>query len=348
MDDCVAQFQLFVGKPGTFTAYHYRSVIAWSKFVQSVSSTGFCSDDVIQILDCLLDGFEYLRFPQLFLGVLRGSTGIGNVELRRHDAERKPEIGGCPGDKTGVFRYLWFDKYDRSHCKEFLTSESLNVFMLDTKVLAAVLVSLAGATMMVNGGASNPVEDGFSVDRFEDLELSPRSLGAFTGLVERPEPDTEVRADLNFNGSLPQEVKLSSATIRPDNFTSVSAGKRQINSESAVSLYGFDGTVNLDRPVRIDGKADGMTSNGVNISGEFKIDERVDTDSIEIGSVRRSSLQLEKVSGTVTSGSSSTRISEGELSITSFNGNMSFNLANSRMSLSGEVAGMEAGSFTLG
>lgn len=214
--------------------------------------------------------------------------------------------------------------------------------------MAAVLVSLAATSIAVNGGASMSMEDGLNFDSIKDLEVSPRSVGAFTGLVDRPTADTNVEANLGFNGSTPQEIKLRSATLEPGNLTDIRAGNKRINSDGSVSIYGFKGTVKLGKPVEIDGKAKGVVSNGVNVSGEFKIDEKVSTNSMELRDVEGSVFRLDNVQGTIRSGSTSAKVSDGELSMNAFTGNMSFDLQNNRMNFTGEVATLEAGSFSLG
>lgn len=218
--------------------------------------------------------------------------------------------------------------------------------MLDTKVLAAVLVSLAAASIAFNGG-SGSLETNIGLNEIGDMEVSPTALGAFTGLAQQPEPDTQVSADLNFNGSAPVELELNSATLKPSNLTSIEAGERSISSGSAISLYDFEGTVTIDEEVEIEGTADGMTSSGVNISESFDLEETVETEKLNISDTRRTSFELESVEGSISSESTSTTVSGDQLSATSFSGSMNFNIEESGMKMDGMAASVSSGSFIL-
>lgn len=219
--------------------------------------------------------------------------------------------------------------------------------MLDTKVLAAALVSLAATSIAMNGGASMSMEDGINLDSIKDMEITPRTVGAFTGLVEQPTPDKAVKASLNYNKSLPEDLKLRSATVEASNLTSLDTGESSISSNGPISVYGFEGTVTLDRPVNLDGKASGAVSNGVNISESFEIEQEVETDNLKLSRVKASRFELASVRGDISSGSTSAKVSGGKLSMSAFAGNMTFDLTKDSLELNGEVASLTAGSFSL-
>ncbi|WP_414837011.1 hypothetical protein [Candidatus Nanohalococcus occultus] len=220
--------------------------------------------------------------------------------------------------------------------------------MLDTKVLAAVLVSLAAASIIVNGGNSFSMDEGLNFDEFTSADLSPRNLGAFTGLIDRRDSDTPVKADLNFNGSLPQQVRLSSADLSPNNLTEITDGDRTIRSKTSFTLEGFSGTVTLDKPLTLDGTAQRASSNGVEISGSFQIREQVSSDRLVIENVTRSDFSLDTVEGDIESGSTSASISGTQLSADSFSGDLSFDFVESRLEMNGTVGRLDAGSVSLG
>jgi len=220
--------------------------------------------------------------------------------------------------------------------------------MLNGKLMAVTLVALAALGGVTNGGAQSFDSD-VSFGSLGQVEITPRSLGAFAGLVEAPVPKTEVETSLDINGSLPQDIELKNAVIRPENFTELQAGDRTVSSGTDIKIGQFDGTLEVSESPNIEGKAFSTYSNGVNISGNHKVDQALNSDQIEVLNVEKTQLEMEKVSGTIESSSTSATVSENtELMIDSFSGNISLDIENSRMNLSGKVHTLEAGTVSLG
>lgn len=225
--------------------------------------------------------------------------------------------------------------------------------MLDGKILTAVLASLAMIGTAMNGGhvdsselqdiRKNPLSTNF--DRF-----MPGSLGAFTQqYMQNPEPDTALEAELMIGDVAGQNFRLSSGTMKANNLTKIKTNRRQITSDSDLEFNGFSGKINLGQPTDIEGSAESIITNGVNISGGFDIKEDLDTDKIVLTNVTRSKISLKKVSGLVRSDSISTNITKDnlELNINSFSGNMTIYPKTGKLLLSGKVDKMNAGSISL-
>ena len=224
--------------------------------------------------------------------------------------------------------------------------------MLDGKILTAVLASLAMIGTAMNGGhvdsselqdiRKNPLSTNFD-------KLMPGSLGAFSAMMQNPEPDTALEAELMIGDVAGQTLRLSSGTMKADNLTKIKAGRRQITSTSDLEFNQYSGKINFGKPTNIEGSSESIITNDVNISGGFEIKEELDTDKIVLTNVTRSKISLKKVSGLIKSDSISTNITKDnlELNINSFSGNMTIHSKTGKMILSGEVDKMDAGSISL-
>lgn len=225
--------------------------------------------------------------------------------------------------------------------------------MLDGKILTAVLASLAIIGTAMNGGnvdssqlqdiKKNPLSTDF--DRF-----MPGSLGAFAQkYMQNPEPDTSLEAELKIGDVSGQSLEISSGRITVDNLTEIKTERRRIRSDSALEFNDFVGKINLGKPTNIEGSAEIIVANNVNISGGFTVKEELNTNKIDLRNVSRSKINLKKVSGIVKTDTSSTNLNENnlKLDINSFSGNMTVNPETGGLNLSGKVDKMDVGSISL-
>lgn len=224
--------------------------------------------------------------------------------------------------------------------------------MLDGKILTAVLASLAAIGTAMNGGdidssdltsvKENPLSTEFD-------GLMPGSLGAFTEYMKNPKPDTDLDAEFKINDLGGQKLKVSSATLKSNNLTSIKAENRQITSKSNLSFHKFSGDVNLGQTTAFDGDAQFVLTNGVNISGGFEVNKKVNATKIELKNVERSEIDLKHVSGSIKSDSTSTNIDNDSLNlkINSFTGNITILPSSNKMKLEGRVDKLDAGSVSL-
>ncbi len=229
--------------------------------------------------------------------------------------------------------------------------------MLDGRILAAVLASIAAIAVGINGGG---IAQGLDADQvksssisapgeFSFNELMPESLSSVTQFFQNPEPENSLRASLVADDISGETLKVRRASLTADNFTSLDFGSRHAASDGGITVYGFTGTVEPASTTDISGRANGFTSNGVNISGRLNFEKEIETRRIELEGVERTRLKLEDTSGSIKANSSTTRIrQERQVNINSFSGDITVFPENNSVILDGKVDRLESGSFSFG
>lgn len=219
--------------------------------------------------------------------------------------------------------------------------------MLDGKILAAVLASLAAFGIASGGQTMDGNMESMDIPSMDDL--NPRSIGAFTGLIPKDTSTSEVTATLTYNKSRSQEAKFKSGTLNVSNMTSVSTGSQDIQSSNAISLHNFQGTVQASEKSLITGKTSSIYSNGVNISGDYNVEREITTSQIRAEGAVAPKLKFNDVNGEVVSGSTSAELtdSDTDVSIRSFEGDMRFNPLEGKIYLDGEVTSLKAGDVSI-
>ncbi|MFB6245865.1 MAG: hypothetical protein ABEJ03_05980 [Candidatus Nanohaloarchaea archaeon] len=221
--------------------------------------------------------------------------------------------------------------------------------MLDLKVMGAVLASLAVLGSVSNGTAEPLSLGNLKFDGLSDLELTPRSVGAFAGLVNREAPSTDVSARLDINGSLPQDIETENATLTVKDLRTLESGTGRIESDEEISLTGFSGTVSVDEQIRVKGTASGAVTSGVAVSQDFRLDTAFNRSAFELSDASISGIEMESVTGSIESSSTSATIGEdSSLEIDSLRGSLAIDRDSRSMNLSGKVSGLSAGSVSLG
>lgn len=221
--------------------------------------------------------------------------------------------------------------------------------MLDLKVMGAVLASLAVLGSVSNGTAEPLSLGNLKFDGLSDLELTPRSVGAFAGLVNREAPSTDVSARLDINGSLPQDIETENATLTVKDLRTLESGTGRIESDEEISLTGFSGKVSVDEQIRVKGTASGAVTSGVAVSQDFRLDTAFNRSAFELSDASISGIEMESVTGSIESSSTSATIGEdSSLEIDSLRGSLAIDRDSRSMNLSGKVSGLSAGSVSLG
>lgn len=215
--------------------------------------------------------------------------------------------------------------------------------MFDLKILAAVF-----ATLMAMGGFMNGGADISSFDGLEAPEI-PRTLGAFTGLIDDQKQDVEV--DANVTADLKETVfELSSESLNASNMTTISIGKKgELSSDTSISLTEFDGTLSEQTREKwsIQGKASGAQGEGFHYKGELKIKRETGSQRIEIRGVNQSDIEINGVRGDVSSGSASTTVTEAsKLTATRFSGNITILTEEDRVVMNGLASSLKAGDLS--
>jgi len=226
--------------------------------------------------------------------------------------------------------------------------------MLDGRVLAAVFASLAAIGAAMNGGAVNAVDlqpqnMGSSGDFGLEKHL-PKSLQMLKNLQQNPEPTKKIEAHLEVNALNNQGIQISNGVLRARNVTSIEVGDRKVESDEEVKIYGYTGKVLPGKPSNIDGRAKGAISSGVNISGNFKARDKLETGLIKVENTERSKIKLKDIKGDIESNSTSARIrdSDIDLDINSFSGNITIDPRNETVRFSGKIDKLSAGDVSFG
>lgn len=229
--------------------------------------------------------------------------------------------------------------------------------MLDGRVLAAVLASVAAIAAGINGGG---VAQSMDADRVKSSSLSapgglsfsdvvPDSLSSLKQFVKNPEPENSVKAHLVAEDISDEKLNVKGASLTAGNFTSLSFGGKTARSSTQITVYGFTGNVEPDDITNINGRASGFRSNNVNVSGNIQVQREIETRVLELEGVERTRLNLEEATGVIEANSSSTDIREaGKVRINSFSGDMTVFPMNGSIVIEGKVDRLDAGTFSFG
>lgn len=226
--------------------------------------------------------------------------------------------------------------------------------MLDGKVLTAVLASVAAIAAAISGGGINAeaVKDS-TVSAPGDSSfnsLIPESVPFVGDFLKNPQPENEVEAYLKYEDfEEDQSFTVRSASLKAENLSKFNLGARTVFSREKPVFRGFSGQIKPRAKTLIKGSASGFNAGGVNLSGTFKLKKEFATSHISLRGVKRSSLNIERVTGTISSNSSSTEIKEAtEFDVNSFTGSIDVYPGNRTLLLDGKVAELKAGAFSFG
>lgn len=223
--------------------------------------------------------------------------------------------------------------------------------MLDGRVLAAVLTTLAAIAAAINGGGldaqqlkssslSSPGDTSFA-------SVSDSVPEPFARFFDRPEPENDARVYLEVSNW--KKLSVKNAGLEAQNFTSAKVSGSRVNSDSGIKFYGFTGSVTPGKSSKIKGRAAGFYSSGVNFSGSTSVSEELRTSRIDIRDTRRTSLKIKEAGGRVDAESTSTAISSPEtVEIDSFSGDITVWPRNRSMVLDGRINRLEAGEVIFG
>jgi hypothetical protein len=225
--------------------------------------------------------------------------------------------------------------------------------MLDGKILAAVFATLTAIGTAMNGGAidagdlrpdsSSSGGSGINLDDF-----LPKSFEILSELREKPEPTNRIEAVLDVEELENQKIYVRSSSLRPKNITSANIGNRKVKSDETITLYGFTGDVMPGKPSNIEGRAQGVLTSGVNVSGRFPAKQEFETGLIVANDIERTKIDIREVNGTIDSDSTSAQVSDVDLKINSFSGNMTIHPRNGTVGLSGKIDKLSAGDVSFG
>lgn len=220
--------------------------------------------------------------------------------------------------------------------------------MLDLKILAAVLVSLA-AFGMVSGSSSMTLDKPSEMLSQDFDNIGPRSLGAFIGVIDDDETREEVYAELNFNSSGNQEMSVKAGSLNVEDLDAVKLEEGTVSSDSSIMFLNFTGTVGLAKESTVSGSANTIVTSGVNLTGDYNFGERISTPRITAQDATVEKMKVKNVNGVIESGSTSSRLQDDtEVNIRGFNGEVEIQPINGTIVFDGSVTRLEAGSVNIG
>lgn len=226
--------------------------------------------------------------------------------------------------------------------------------MLDGKILVAVLATLAAAAAGLNGGSLDPGQlkssDISAPGGASFNDFVPESLRGVLDLVDNPEPVNRFSASLQSENVESLELSVRNSGLEVNGLSRFNIGRRSVESSGPVDFYGFSGTVNPGETTELKGRAKGFYSNGVNVSGGLRLQKKLNTSSVVLEDVRRSSISLDRVTGSITSNSTTTRIKDPAtgIRINSFSGEIRVYPGNGSVLMDGKVDTLDAGKVSFG
>jgi len=220
--------------------------------------------------------------------------------------------------------------------------------MLDVKILAAVLVSLAAFGMASDSGMN--LSDPSEMLSSDFGEIGPRSLGAFIGIIDEEKNTEEVYAEFHYNSSDSQNIALSAQKVKVEGLKQVNLKEGTVNSDSPLQFLNFTGEVTASSESTISGDARNVVTSGVNLTGSYSFTEKVESQRIEIERSEAKKIKLEKVNGLIESGSTVSRLQDSQhenVMIRGFSGAIDIRPLNGTVILDGEVTELEAGTVNI-
>lgn len=209
---------------------------------------------------------------------------------------------------------------------------------MDMKILAAVLTTLAAVFLVMNAGETPAETSGPGLGALIPAFLSP----------EPPQPQTRIEADIQIRTE--NTTMNLNGDLQVEGLTQYISDQVDIKSNQEIEFQNFQGTVFIGNQSRIDGKAEGFTSKGVQVAKNFKLQENINNSKITLEEVKRASLDLKAADIQLDALNSSTSISETNttVKIESFSGNMTVTPENMSIGLQGNITNVEAGQTSFG
>ncbi len=224
--------------------------------------------------------------------------------------------------------------------------------MIDGRIMAAVLASLAAVAAAISGG-------GFSADQVKEStvsapgefsfnDLMPESLSALERFFENPEPESEMKAVLVSSNLDGESFRVTDTRVHASNFSRMELSGKTLESDDDIELYGFTGEVMPGNTTELSGMSNGLLTSGVNVSGGLNTHQELETGRLDLEGVERSRFEMQ-ASGEIESAGSSTEIRDARrVSIDSFSGDIRIYPGNSTIVLDGMVHELESGDFSFG
>lgn len=222
--------------------------------------------------------------------------------------------------------------------------------MVDIKVLAAVLVSLAAFGIVSDGGVqglefpSNPLSEGLGgID-----DMGPRSLGAFLGIVERDTSREELSAEFSYNSTQSQSINFQAKSLEVKGLNELKLEKGKISSRKSIIFYNTTVKASFSPSTVVEGESVSLMTNGVNLTGPHKFNEEIQSRETVAEDVQSEEITLNQVKGKISSVSTSSTIEkETDVSMTGFHGDIGIAPYNGTIELEGTVTSLEAGKVNI-
>lgn len=223
---------------------------------------------------------------------------------------------------------------------------------MEPKILAATLTTLAIIFLAMNGGMFNSqtVENTKQPGKKLLSSTSSNSLipdiPIINKLTEKPEPKNNIKAVIQVKDN--SKIKLKQSSLIAENLTHINASKLTITSDKKIKMKSYTGNLIFSNITSLNGKARGLSSNGVNVSSNINIDVKTNSQVIKVYETYRSPLKLTKASIRPYRNSSfGISTEDSTIKANSYSGDIVAYPENNTLIISGKVDQLTAGKYEM-
>ncbi|MFB6158561.1 MAG: hypothetical protein ABEJ95_02760 [Candidatus Nanohalobium sp.] len=217
---------------------------------------------------------------------------------------------------------------------------------MDIKILAAVLGSLTAVFAGAGGGVFSDVTPQDQAVTMSDTSML-QDLPIIGEIFRKPEPSNEIHAKMEIDG--PATVKINNGGLKAENLTEINASTMTIDSDQDIKLRKFTGKVKFGNTSRIEGKATGLKTSGVNINTSIRLDTGLKTPLIKISETHRSQIRFKQASiSPVKDSDFPLNTNRSNIKINSFTGDIEIYPGRNTLILDGKVSSLKAGKTSYG
>lgn len=207
---------------------------------------------------------------------------------------------------------------------------------MKSKIILAVLITLVIVFFGINNSGLKDAESSGSSSIGDFVQSIMGSLN------QSPEPDNNFTITVKLNDSA--EVPVESKKLEVEGLRKLN----QIESNSDIGLKEFDGVIEINETDKISGTASGYYTDQLDTNLSQEIDIETDTELIKALSSSKKTYNLEIASGNIASEDENLSISDTDLKITSFKGDLIIRPQERKLIFEGMAASANSESISIG
>lgn len=212
---------------------------------------------------------------------------------------------------------------------------------MDMKILAAVFITLAAVFVVINTGEAQP----------QNLRTGTSGIsGIISGLFSSPNPQAETKVEADIKVLSRNTTMNVNGDLTVKGLEKYISGNVDIKSDKDIKFKNFEGQIFIGNNTTIDGNVEGITSKGVQVAKNFRLEKEINTTQINIVEAERVGVSFGSANIDVEATNSSTSLTKSNttVQIDSFTGNMTVLPRQMELSLNGKINTLKAGSTTIG